>query len=366
MFVNVFAGNSQGIRSTVEFVVNTDTFIHNDDYDYFTEVLVPYVNTHSDEIETILLIGSASPEGNVDNNIWLANKRADKIYSYIKRYIPRDKITIDNDYSLFLDKTGLDESDYGMLRATYIEVRLKQYEQLGPQIDTVYVEKVINKYDTIYVETPVRPNKDKLVMSLYNNLVEDFVHCQNLGVEVYFNNQTSWFMEGSFSRGTIFGRNCDADIWTTGVHKYFNDHFNKYYVELYIRGGYYDTNIIKEKDIYGTFVGCGIGVGYKFNICSHWKVTPCVRFGFDNYKFMNYYQDNSGDDMPISFDIYTDGRQNNTPSDNPIETNTPNNIIEKINKNINKDFYNNCSSVSWFGPTYIGITIQRDFYRHNK
>ena len=114
------------ISSTVEFVVNTNDFIHNENYDKFITETIHFINKNSEDIENILLIGCASPEGNKNWNKHLANIRADKIKLFLKGVIPNYKIEVINDYNLFLQKTGLDESDYRKLRATYIEIHLKK------------------------------------------------------------------------------------------------------------------------------------------------------------------------------------------------------------------------------------------------
>ena len=366
--MNLCISNAQ-VSSTVEFVKNTDTFIENSNYKRFINETVPYINAHSDEIDHILLVGSFSPEGNIRHNTHLANLRANKIYSFIKDSIQKSKVNVNNDYTLFLTKTGLDESEYSKLRATYIEIVLKEKQEPVILYDTIYVEKHIEKIDTVYVdvEKPVEYiSEDKLVMSIYNNLAEDLLIRPNLGIEVYFC-KMSFFVEGSFSNWTLFGKKYNIDVWTTGFRKYFNNDYNKVYVELYARGGYYDTDIFNKKGAYGTLVGCGLGVGYKFNICSHWKITPCIRLGFDNYKFKEYYQQAGGGDAQVSFDIYTDGRQNNEPtvSETSVEPGTTG-LIKTSDRTINKDFYKSCNNMFWFGPTYIGVTIQRDFYIHKK
>lgn len=360
-------------KSTVEFIVNTDTFVQNDDYYKFTSSTISLIQDNANNIENILLIGSASPEGNKNGNIRLANRRASKIYSYISKWVPRKKIIVNNDYNTFLNKTGLDESDYTKLRATYIEIHIKESQKTLPQPDTIYLYKtirdtiykdnIITQTDTVYISNK---NHDKMIFGVYNSLSGDLLQRPNIGVEFYFH-QMSWFLEGSFSDGKIFSKTYDIDFWHTGFRKYFNNEYDRLYIELYGRVGYFDTDIFGKEDngVFGVFFGGGLGVGYKFSVCRHWKIIPNIRFGFDYFKFNDYYYtENQNGGVDVTFGNYVDGR-------NPSKEiqNTDNQIINKNgdviylnDKNINKEFFKNSYNLYWFGPTYIGLTIQRNFY----
>ena len=369
--ISAYSQDISTISSTVEFVVNTNKFVKNENYNNFINQLVPFINSNADDIENILLIGSASPEGNVEHNIYLANIRAEKIYSYVKNYVPRNKIVTNNDYSLFLRKTGLNENDYTKLRATFIEIIFKKEQPKEPpkeeptvKKDTVYIDRVntIEKKDTVYV-----PKKDgKIVFSVYNSLSEDLLMRPNIGVEFYFH-QLSWFIDGSFSSGTFYGKKYDIDFWHTGLRKYFNNRYDKFYVELYGRTGWYDTDLLSKDDngVFGIFFGGGIGLGYKFSVCKHWKITPNIRFGFDNFKFNDYYYFDGNGGIDVSFGKYVDGRNpSNEVNTDTQAVNKNGNPIYLNDKTINKEFFNNAYNMYWFGPAYIGITIQRDFYIH--
>jgi len=364
----------EDLTVSIEFVVNTNTIIQNQGYEYYINTIIPDLKRNINDLDRILLVGSASPEGNKEGNIRLANIRADKIYSYIKNFVPRNKIEINNDYDLFLSKTGLDESDWSKLRATYVEIIYKEKpKEVKPKVDTiyekevirdtVYINNVIEKTDTIYVS---KKNEDKLIFSIYNSLTEDLLIRPNIGVEFYFH-QMSWFIDGSFSSGTFIGKKYDIDFWHTGFRKYFNDRYDKLYIELYGRTGWYDTDLLSKDDngVFGVFFGGGIGLGYKFSICKHWKITPNIRFGFDNFKFNDYYYFDENGGIDVSFGKYTDGRNPSKEINNDIQTvNKNGNTVYLNDKTINRDFFNNAYNMYWFGPTYIGVTIQRDFYIH--
>lgn len=359
-------------NSTVEFVINTNKFIENDDYEVFVTKTIPFIREHAGEIENILLIGSASPEGNAQANIRLANRRADKIYSYISEWVSRGKIIVNNDYQLFLSKTGVDESDYPRLRATYIEIHIKKITTI-PKVDTVYQRDTLPppppQIDTVYQrDTIYLPPKDKskIVFGVYNSLSEDLLKRPNIGAEFYFH-QLSYFIDGSFSSGTFYGKKYDIDFWHTGFRKYFNDRYDKLYIELYGRTGWYDTDLLSKDDngVFGVFFGCGVGIGWKFSVCRHWKITPSIRFGFDDFKFNNYYYFDGNGGIDVTFGGYVDGR--NPSKDINTDTQTINkngNVVYLNDKTINKEFFNSSYNMYWFGPSYIGITIQRDFYIH--
>ena len=351
------------LYTTVEFIVNTDNIIYNEGYERYINTIIPEIKNNSSNLDKILIIGSASPEGSKVNNIELINKRADKIYSYISGYISKDKIEINNNYDLFLLKTKANKDDYPRLRAAYIEVVFKNTEE----VKTVFIEK----HDTVYVNQvdtlSIKEEKDKLVLSVYNSLSEDLLKRANIGVEFYFN-QMSFFIDGSFSGNKFFGKNYDIYYWHTGLRKYFNDDYNKIFIELYGRTGYFDTDLFAKDDngVFGVFFGGGVGIGYKFNICKHWKITPLIRFGFDNFKF-NYYYSNNSAGVDVSFNQYINGKPSSEKINNEKETiNQEENTIYVNDKTINKNFYNNAYNMYWFGPTYIGVTIQRDFYIHKK
>lgn len=135
----------------------------------------------------------------------LSNKRADKIYSYISNLVSKDRIIKNNNYGLFLYKTGLDESDYQKLRATYVEVHFKEPDI--PKVDTVYVTNevcvtdTIRITDTLYVTDTVVTNpvkEEKLVLSLYNDFVSDMFINHNIGLELFFA-KMSLFVDGTFN-----------------------------------------------------------------------------------------------------------------------------------------------------------------------
>lgn len=188
---------AQTLSTTIHFVVNTDRIIEDGNYLYYVNEIIPTIENNSQNIECILFIGSASPEGNKDINIKLAEKRANKAYSYMSNFVPASKILKTNNYALFLEKTHLREDDYTKLRATYVEVIFKEKQR-----DVVYIEKHDTLYkETVYnyyKETVVNTTHNKPIISIYNDLLSDLLFRVNVGSEIYFN-KLSFFIEGSFS-----------------------------------------------------------------------------------------------------------------------------------------------------------------------
>ena len=384
LFLATSMSFSQTISGTIQFYVNTNRIVEDRDYFRYINEVVPIIEANSDKLDHISLIGSFSPEGNRERNLKLANLRASKIYSYISSRVSRERIVVNNDFDLFLVKTGYSRNtEYEKLRATYYEVCFKEVISKENTVkisntdtvfiknteivrDTVFIEKPIEKIDTVFIEsTKKKEVSDKLIFSVYNSISEDLLQRPNIGIEFYFS-QLSWFIDGSFSSGTFYGKNYDIDFWHTGLRKYFNDKYDKIYLELYGRTGWFDTDLFAKDDngVFGVFFGVGLGFGWKFSVCRHWKITPNIRFGFDNFKFNNYYSGGNGG-IDVSFGKYINGRDNSSQDTNSSQaTNKDGTTVYLNDKTVNESFYKNSYNMYWFGPTYIGITIQRDFYIH--
>lgn len=374
-------GDEEVVTLTIEFKVNTDEFIRNENYYTYIKNIVPTIQSKKMLISQILLIGSASPEGNVANNIRLANKRADKIFSYISNIVPKEKIIVSNNYGWFLMKTGLDESDYTKLRATYVEIHyFKQEDEeppkpevkpdIPPQRDTIYCRDTVH-YQTVnnifntYNNSTVTNNglHAEPVFAVYNDLLSDLLLRANVGAEVYFS-KMSFFVEGSFSKWKITGREYDTDMWHAGFRKYFNDNYDKFFVEAFANAGYFDTELFTDVGKIGIFYGGGIGIGWVFNLCPHWKLSPIVRFGlFERTYYADYYYTEQGQ-INVLFGNYQNGKVNNGANNGQSTTDTP--TVINVSKTINKEFFENSYKAYYIGPTYVGISIKRDFCRNKK
>lgn len=326
-------GQSQILRSNIEFVVNTDSIIENESFDNFKRML-PYVLEHSMEVNYVLITGSSSPEGNSKHNNKLATQRANKVQSFLKESIPEERIIIQ-----VIEPPETDAKNYPKLRSASIEINI------SPR-DTIYKKIVIEntKVDSIIV---LPQKQDRILLfSLYNNILSDILLTPNIGIDFRIK-RVSLFIDTYYSDLTILDKKYQFILWNTGLRTYGNKENKGLFIEGYAQGGYFDFEIVEK---YGIFYGCGIGIGYKIDLLGPWKIYPELRFGVDWINYNNYYLDNG---INVTFGTYIDANGN----DNEIITN---------NKIINKHFFNNCNKATWFGPTFIGLTIQRDFYLNKK
>lgn len=346
--------SGQVLSGTVEFVVNTDTIIENSNWINFTTTILPKIKENHNQIEHIRLIGSASPEGRADRNLYLANQRAQKIKSYFNGLIDNSKIQVDNDLNLFLLKTGRDRDDYGGLRSTYIEVVFTNKKE-EVRIDTVYItnevviERVIEKENL-----PAKEEPEKLVLSLYNNILEDLLYRANIGLELYLSPNMSLFVGGSFSRSPFLGKTYNINYWHLGSRGYFGHSYDKFFLGVYGCGGYFDTNLFGEYR-YGAFFGGGLECGYKFSLSHGWKIYPLIRLGVLSI----FYNGSGGGNISLSFDDYTYGGGEKIDGSKTQEE-------SMISRVIDPEFYKTSTRTSWIGPTHIGLVIQKDFKLKHK
>lgn len=292
-----YAQDVRTLNTTVEFVVNTNTIIHNDNYDYFLNTVVPVIAEKSECIETILLVGSASPEGNKNRNLYLAKIRADRIYSEISSMVPKSKIEVINNYDLFLEKTGLTEEDYRKLRATYVEVRFREpkFPEIPIQSDTVYVRDTIRFYrvDTVYVRE--RPELIP-ILGVKSNLVSDLLATPNIQAEVYTH---LWGLSLEFDY-TFPWWKIDDDKYlyyqilngTVGIRKYLKNNYVGHYFGIYGNTAIYDLCFFnKDKGWQGELHGAGISYGYVFQSKKYprLKFELYTRLGWFSTKFDTYH-----------------------------------------------------------------------------
>lgn len=296
--------------ATIEFVVNTDRVIKNGNYVNFTKNIVPFVRENADQIDSIAFIGSASPEGNKKHNIYLAEIRAAKIYSFISDYIPKSKIIVNNDYDLFLSKTGLNEDDYGKLRAAYIEIYMKPEEppvDAEPLHDTIYITDYIKDVvrdtiyirDTLYLEKPFRRIP---ILAVKTNLATDLIAAPNIQAELYTHLAgISLEFEYTFPWYKIHDKFFYYQVLngTAGIRKYFKDDYNGHYIGAYGNTAIYDLCFFdKDKGWQGELYGAGLTYGYVFSSKKNprWKFEGYVRVGWFNTKYDSYHTLENFDD----------------------------------------------------------------------
>lgn len=304
LFCSVISLHSQNIEtvsSTVEFIVNTNEFVQNEKYDEFINTTVPFINDNVDNIESILLVGSASPEGRKDWNKFLATIRARRIHSYFLTTIPRQKVNIINDYSLFLEKTGFDEKDWKALRATYIEIKLKKAPEIITQIDTIYIKE--KEIDTVYcccchVDTIYIKQKPDLIpiLAVKTNLAADLFATPNVQAELYTH---LWGLSLEFDY-TFPWWHKDYDNYfyyqlldgKAGIRKYLNNQYNGHWFGVYVNTAIYDFCFWnKDNGWQGEVYGAGLGYGYVFQNKKYPRIKfePYIRVGWFNTKFDTYH-----------------------------------------------------------------------------
>lgn len=335
LLLSTFFTYGQTITSTIEFVVNTDSIIENESFNNFTNQVLPYVSKHREEVTYVLITGSASPEGNQDRNVELATERAKKLESFLEDMIPKERMI-----SQIVKTPQADVKHYPKLRSATVEIHLVQR-------DTIYKKIVFE--NTIRDTVVILPPKEEhtLVFSLYNDLLEDMILLPNIGVDLRLG-KNSIFIDAAYSKSPVFGKTNQLILWNTGFRTYGNKENKGLFIEAYGRAGYFDIEMIEK---FGVFYGCGVGIGYKFGLLGPWKIYPLLRFGVDWFNFNTYYSEGGG--INITFGRYVDANSNNQE--------------EIINDRvIDKQFFTDCYKTTWFGPTFLGITIQRDFYLNKK
>lgn len=287
---------SQTLSGTVEFFVNTDIMIKNEDYYRYFNEIVPKIREDANKIDHVSLIGSASPEGSKKRNNYLARRRADVIYSYLSNLVPKDKIIINNDPELFLFKTGCKRDDYDKQRGAYIEVHFKKQEILPPPIkkDTVYIRDTVRyiKIDTVWIK-----EKPKIIpiLAVKTSLVSDLLATPNIQAEVYthlwglsfeFDYTFPWWHkdEGCFYYQVLNG--------TVGIRKYLNNQYTGHWLGIYGNSAVYDICFWnKDKGWQGELYGVGLGYGYVFRDKRYprLKFEPYIRIGWFRSKFDTYH-----------------------------------------------------------------------------
>lgn len=290
------------ISSTVEFSFNTNEFVMNGKYDYFINTTIPYINNNKDNIESILLVGSASPEGNKEWNDYLAGTRAEKVHSYFMDSIPRQKVNVINDYDLFLEKTGYDEKNWKRLRATYIEIQLKKAPEIITLFDTIYIKEMDTIYqccgtDTVYIKQ--EPERIPL-LAVKTNLLSDVLITPSIQAELYTH---LWGLSLEFDYTFPWYHNDDI-YWyyqilngTAGIRKYLNNKYYGHYFGIYGNTFTYDICFDEDNGYQGEGNGISIGYGYVFRSKKHPKLKfePYIRLGYLYSRFDTYHASNPWD-----------------------------------------------------------------------
>ena len=282
--------------ATVEFAVNTDFIIDNGHNYQFYHIDLPKLKERASEIDYVYLIGSASPEGDYNNNESLVSKRANKVFSQLSDFIPENKIIINNNHDLFMRKTGFNGYDYPSQRAVYVEFVFTEDKPVVHKIDTVYVNTVVEKMDTVFVVNEiVKENKSRF--SVYTDLVLDGFAIPNIGLE-YVYGRFGVFLDGAYSNW-LDKKITDANF---GFRLYSGKRVNGIFIEVFGKYSSFDvTNydkVIKPQitKVNNAFGIC-FGLGWRFNVSKH--------LAFNIFSRCGYIQDFS--DYQNTYSVISDG-----------------------------------------------------------
>lgn len=284
----------------LEFVVNTATVIENGEYEHFANEILPLLRENKDNVMKIMVVGSASPEGNKTRNRFLETIRSEKAVFYLSKIIERNRIEIINSSDMFLHVAKREDSDYAARRGVYIEIWLHKPE-IYEKIDTVRFERIDTLYshsvDTIYIE---KNWKRIPILGIKTNLISDIAITPNVQAELYthlwgtsleFSYTFPWWHDDGiyFYHQILNG--------TAGIRKYLKDNYTGHYFGIYGNTGIYDICYDKNEGYQGEEHGAGLTYGYVFQSSKHprWKAELFIRGGWMYSRYDTYHASNPFD-----------------------------------------------------------------------
>ena len=363
------------IISNIRFEVNSVIPVYDNNYQYFINDAVPYLNTHIDDLKQINITGSASPEGSFNGNKTLSIKRANALINTIGS-IPSDKIhiqAISENYDMLYDlisksnepyknevlrvldeggniKNNLMKLDcwndllkyyFPKLRYTSISMNFSHFE---PCTNTIYVHDTLYLYipqtiiqnDTIYITPTI---KKYPVLSFKTNLLEDLIGAVNAHAELF---TYLWGISLEYEHTFPWWKNDDKYIYyqllngMVGIRKYFNNDYSKWYIGVYGNTGYYDFSLDKDTGRQGEHRGAGMSAGYVWRK-GNWRFEAFGRVGWLNSNYDKYHAG-----QPFEGRYYYDW----------------------VGKN--EDFIPRRFNLNYVGPTMIGFSIGYDLIRFRR
>ena len=307
--LSCLAWGQERFTATVEFAVNTDFIIDNGHNYQFYQIDLPKIQENADKIDYVYLIGSASPEGDYSNNESLALKRSSKVFGQLSEFVPENKIIVNNNYELFMKKTGFSGYDYPKQRAVYIEFVFVEDKPIEHKVDTVYVNTIIEKKDTVFVVENKLIKEKKSNVSLYTDLVLDWFAIPSIGIE-YTYGRFGVFADGAYSNW-LDKKVIDANV---GFRFYSGKKVNGLFIEVFGKYSSFDvtnhTKIVTPKvtKINNAFGAC-LGLGWRFNVSKHLGLSIYARGGYikEIVQYQNSYNIITNENMIIIAPSYTDG-----------------------------------------------------------
>ncbi len=287
------------ITGRVEFVVNTNRIIDNDCYSQFANEILPMVHYNEDRVIKVMIVGSASPEGNPERNRYLSKIRAEKVLDILSKFISKEKIDVVSDGELFLQVSRCKKEDFKVRRGVYVEAWIEGVSTHTvntlklERVDTLYIHDTLYLHDTVYIE---KPFKRIPILAVKTNLVSDLLVTPNIQAELYTH---LWGLSLEFDYTfPWFHKDYDKYFYyqilngTAGIRKYLNNKYNGHYFGIYANTAVYDIcPFDKDKGWQGEVYGAGISYGYVFQNKKHprLKFEPYIRVGWFNTKFDTYH-----------------------------------------------------------------------------
>ena len=280
------------ISETVRFKVGTDAISSTDTtYKRLVEKVVPYIKEHSEEVDSILVIGCSSPEGGKTRNINLARQRAAKVANLFKE-LPETKITkkyITGDYfSLFYYKgNGTIQNEWPILRSASVEIYLTH----RCQQDTVAIITPAPEADTVLVYVRDTVATGNILVGNQQGLTEDygsFLIGTDLApdlltipsvVAMFFPFDGKFAISGEFNYANwmLFKKRLSVVNVYLDLKEYFKEPGKGWFIGAYGNVGFLDVEI--GKGINGATFGFGITTGYAFTK-GRIRIEPFVRLGW--------------------------------------------------------------------------------------
>ena len=325
------------IVQNLQFVLNSDSFIENDNYQNFTNRTLPYLAANANYVEYIKITAGASPEGTYEVNKALSDKRVAKVSTLIKEHslrIPENRslsVNWEEFYNIIyrsnepyrkevlkiLSQAGptklrlikhndgrtwndMSKKYFPQLRSAIVEIKFSYPKYY---IDTLYITKTDTVYvrDTVYVNTGGAKWEWIPAAAIKTNLLADALPYTPFGVSFTPNVQVEiythlWGTSLEFEYLFPWWHNDNTHkYWqilsgTLGVRKYLNNEYYGHYLGIY--GSTFAYDICKSADAgwQGEAFSAGLTYGYAFRTkVPKLKIEAFVRVGYVNSHLDRYY-----------------------------------------------------------------------------
>ena len=329
--INIANSHSQKryLKYELDFIVNTDSIIKNDKYNLFYNEALPFLMNNIGSLELMNITGYASPEGDLKNNVDLANRRAFKAYETIgvdlggRIRLNANPDTYDMLYGLIY-KTNEPYRKSVLLKISnkediskdidvWNDMKKKYFQKLRKstilmafdfsesdnekKVDIVYVNKT--QKDTIYIRDC---HKRIPILSLKTNIPLDLLPYSPFGLSITPNISVElytyiWNTSVEFEYLFPWWKNDNNHKYyqiingTIGIRKYFNNDYKGFFLGIHGNSGYFDLSRNENVGWQGEFIGAGLSFGYvwRYGLV---RFEPYIRVGFLNFRYDEYHAGN--------------------------------------------------------------------------